>query len=68
MARMEAREEIDPAVAELVVTIRDRFGLRGMRDAQAMLAQEVQLAEQALAALGEDDEPQADEAGGEPPG
>jgi Mg-chelatase subunit ChlI len=50
----ESDSGIDPAVAELVVTIRDRFGLRGMRDAQAMLEQEVELAEQALATLAAD--------------
>jgi hypothetical protein len=45
-------EEIDPVVAELVVAIRDRFGLRGMRDAQVMLADEVALAERAMEGLG----------------
>jgi hypothetical protein len=49
--------DIDPAVAELVVTIRDRFGISGMRDAQAMLTEEVALAEKALAALETEDEP-----------
>jgi hypothetical protein len=53
----EHGEVIDPAVAELVVTIRDRFGLRGMRDAQAMLADEIVLAEKAVAALELEDEP-----------
>jgi hypothetical protein len=52
-------EVIDPAVAELVVTIRDRFGLRGMRDAQAMLADEIVLADKAMAALEVEDEPPA---------
>ena len=55
---MAPSQDIDPAVAELVVTIRDRFGISGMRDAQAMLTEEVALAETALAALeAEDDEP-----------
>ena len=60
---MAPSQDIDPAVAELVVTIRDRFGVSGMRDAQAMLTEEVALAEKALAALEVDDEP---EAGDEP--
>jgi len=48
-------------VAELVVTIRDRFGISGMRDAQAMLTEEVALAEKALAALEVEDDQPADE-------
>jgi Mg-chelatase subunit ChlI len=59
---MTPSRDIDPAVAELVVTIRDRFGISGMRDAQAMLTEEVALAERALAALEVDDEPEAADA------
>jgi hypothetical protein len=44
-------DEIDPRVAELVVAIRDRFGLRGLRGAHAMIEQEIAVAEQALAEL-----------------
>ena len=44
-------EEVDPRVAELVVAIRDRFGLRGLRGARWMIEQEIALAEEALAAL-----------------
>lgn len=44
-------EEIDPRVAELVVAIRDRFGLRGLRGARWMIEQEIAIAEQALAEL-----------------
>ena len=42
-------DEIDPRVAELVVAIRDRFGLRGLRGARAMIDQEIAVAERALA-------------------
>jgi hypothetical protein len=44
-------DEIDPRVAELVMAIRDRFGLRGLRGARWMIDQEIALAEQALAEL-----------------
>jgi len=44
-------DEIDPLVAELVVAIRDRFGLRGLRGARAMIDQEIAVAERALAEL-----------------
>jgi hypothetical protein len=44
-------DEIDPRVAELVVAIRDRFGLRGLRGARWMIEQEIALAEEALADL-----------------
>jgi len=58
---MTPSRDIDPAVAELVVTIRDRFGISGMRDAQVMLTEEVALAEKALAALEVEDDQPADE-------
>jgi hypothetical protein len=44
-------EDIDPTVVELVVAIRDRFGLRGLRGAEAMIKDEIALAEKALAQL-----------------
>jgi hypothetical protein len=44
-------EEVDPRVAELVMAIRDRFGLRGLRGAQGMIEQQIALAEQALAEM-----------------
>lgn len=44
-------DEIDPRVAELVVAIRDRFGLRGLRGARGMIDKEIALAETALAEL-----------------
>ena len=47
-------DEIDPKVAELVVTIRDRFGLRGLRGARWMIDNEIALAEEAMAALAAD--------------
>ena len=44
-------EDVDPRVAELVIAIRDRFGLRGLRGARWLIDQEIRLAEDALAAL-----------------
>lgn len=44
-------DDVDPKVAELVVTIRDRFGLRGLRGAQWMIEKEIALAEAAIADL-----------------
>jgi len=43
--------EVDPLVAELVVTIRDRFGLHGLRDARRMIDEEIVVAEEAMAEL-----------------
>jgi len=50
-------EDVDPRVAEMVVAIRDRFGLRGLRGARWLIEQEIRLAEDALAGLGEDAPP-----------
>jgi hypothetical protein len=47
-------DEVDPKVAELVVTIRDRFGLRGLRGARWMIDQEIALAEQAISEIAPD--------------
>jgi hypothetical protein len=47
-------DDIDPAVAELVVTIRDRFGLRGLRGARWLIDQEIRLAEDAVSDLSRD--------------
>jgi hypothetical protein len=47
-------EEIDPGVVEHVVAIRDRFGVRGLRDAAAMIHEEITLAEKALRSLPSD--------------
>jgi hypothetical protein len=44
-------DEVDPRVAELVMAIRDRFGLRGLRGAAWMIQQEIAIAEQALEEL-----------------
>ena len=44
-------DEVDPKVAELVVAIRDRFGLRGLRGAKWMIDQEIAMAEDALSDL-----------------
>lgn len=43
--------DLDPKVAELVMAIRDRFGLRGLRGAQWMIEKEIALAEDAIAEL-----------------
>ena len=50
----EMPDEVDPKVAELVVTIRDRFGLRGLRGARWMIDKEIALAEEAMADLSTD--------------
>jgi hypothetical protein len=47
----ELGDEVDPRVAELVIAIRDRFGLRGLRGAQTMIEQEIAIAEDALEGL-----------------
>jgi hypothetical protein len=39
-------DEVDPKVAELVVTIRDRFGLRGLRGARWMIDKEIAIADE----------------------
>ena len=44
-------DEVDPKVAELVVTIRDRFGLRGLRGARWMIDKEIAIADEALGDL-----------------
>ncbi len=44
-------DDVDPRVAELVMAIRDRFGLRGLRGAQWMIEKEIVLAEQAISDL-----------------
>jgi hypothetical protein len=43
--------EVDPMVAELVMGIRDRFGLHGLRDARRLIDEEIVLAEEAMAEL-----------------
>jgi hypothetical protein len=55
-AGTEHQHEVDPLVAELVAGIRDRFGLRGLRDARQMIDHEIVLAEQAMAELEPDPE------------
>lgn len=44
-------DDVDPRVAELVVAIRDRFGLRGLRGARWLVEHEIALAEEALTEL-----------------
>jgi hypothetical protein len=55
-AGSDHQHEVDPLVAELVAGIRDRFGLRGLRDARQLIDHEIVLAEQALAELEPDPE------------
>ena len=50
----EKPEEIDPGVVEHVLAIRDRFGVRGLRHAEALIHQEIELAELALRGLAAD--------------
>jgi hypothetical protein len=47
-------EDVDPQVAEMVVMIRDRFGLRGLRGAQWLIEKEIGLVEVAMAELPRD--------------
>jgi hypothetical protein len=47
-------EDVDPLVAEMVVAIRDRFGLRGLRGARWLIEKEIDLAEEAIAGLARD--------------
>jgi hypothetical protein len=50
----ENPEDIDPGVVEHVIAIRDRFGVRGLRDADALIQKEIRLAEKALQGLPSD--------------
>lgn len=47
----EVESRVDPAVAEAVHSVRDRFGAHGLRDLIALARLELELAEQALASL-----------------
>ena len=58
----EMPDEVDPAVAEHVVVIRDRFGLRGLRSARWMIDKEIALAEAAMADLSADSPSRPDSA------
>jgi hypothetical protein len=44
-------ETIDPGVVEHVQAIRDRFGVRGLRAADALILEEIKIAEQAQQGL-----------------
>ncbi|HTE72027.1 MAG TPA: hypothetical protein VK640_02375 [Actinomycetes bacterium] len=54
-------QEVDPLVADLVLGIRDRFGLHGLRDARRLIDEEIVLAEQAMAELEAVSEPEPDQ-------
>lgn len=56
-------DTIDPAVVTMVEQIRDRYGLRGLRDARTLIDEEIVVAERALAELAEPDEGTATPAG-----
>lgn len=47
----EVEARVDPAVAEAVHSVRDRFGASGLRDLLALAGYELDLAEKALATL-----------------
>lgn len=47
----EVESHVDPAVAEAVHSVRDRFGASGLRDLIALAGYELDLAQQALASL-----------------
>jgi hypothetical protein len=55
MRQADGTDEIDPIVVEMISSIRDRFGLHGLRDAQALIAKEITEAEEALGELGSDE-------------
>ena len=44
-------DHVDPLVAELVMAIRDRFGVHGLRGAHRMIEAEIEIAEKALEGL-----------------
>ena len=50
-SRIAVEAQVDPAVAEAVHSVRDRFGAHGLRDLIALAGYELELAEQALASL-----------------
>jgi hypothetical protein len=50
-AAAEVADELDPIVVEHVEAIRDRFGLRGLRGAQTLIAREIAVAEEAITEL-----------------
>lgn len=52
-------EHVDPAVAESVHTVRDRFGVRGLRDLITLASYELDVAERAVLELRLIDEPEA---------
>lgn len=47
----ELESHVDPAVAEAVHSVRDRFGAAGLRDLITLAGYELDVAEQALASL-----------------
>ncbi|WP_380165433.1 hypothetical protein [Jannaschia sp. R86511] len=47
----EVETHVDPAVAEAVHQVRDRFGARGLRDLITLASYELDVAEQAFASL-----------------
>jgi hypothetical protein len=41
MTESELPTDVDPLIAQRVVAIRDRFGIRGLRAAQALIEMEI---------------------------
>lgn len=61
----EVETHVDPAVADAVHHVRDRFGVRGLRDLITLASYELEVAEAAVATLdttSEQDEARLDEA------
>jgi hypothetical protein len=48
------QDDLDPRVVEHVEAIRDRFGLRGLRGAADLIAEEIRIAEAAMKELPHD--------------
>jgi hypothetical protein len=54
---MEPSADVDAMVADIVKTVRDRFGADGLRDLVALASEEIRSSERAVADLGEVGEP-----------
>jgi len=55
MTEAQLLTDVDPFIAERVVAIRDRFGLRGLRAAHQLIANEIAIFED-VAAVDDSDE------------
>jgi hypothetical protein len=50
----EVPSEVDPAIGEHVIAIRNRFGVDGLREAQRLIEIEIAIFEDAYEALADD--------------